>query len=120
MPILTRMQYDILQSSAQSMELLLREMQSDAELFASANTLLRVEACLLVIAQTLAHLPQPLQQRLLQVDWHGWNCLQQQLEQDQQPRHAAVWYGTQSLVPNTLQLLAQLRQQEPAWFEIDY
>ena len=118
--MLTRMQYNILHSSALGIALLLREMQSDSELFASANTLEQVEARLLVIAQTLAHLPQPLQQRLLQVDWHGWSCLQQQLEHDTQPRRAEVWYGTQSLVPNTLQLLATLRQQEPVWFEMDY
>ena len=118
--MLTRMQYDILHTSARSIELLLREMQGEPELFASANTLLRVEACLLVIAQTLAHLPQPLQQRLLQVDWHGWSCLQLQLEHNLQPRRAEVWYGTQSLVPSTLQLLAELRRQEPAWFAIDY
>ncbi len=120
MPMLTRMQYDILQASARSIAVLLREMQSDAELFSSANTLRKVESYLLVIAQTLAHLPPPLQQRLLQVDWHGWSCLQKQLEQDLQPRRAEVWYGTQALVPNTLQLLKKLRQQEPIWFEMDY
>jgi len=120
MPMLTRMQYDILQASAQGIALLLCEMQSDKELFASANTLEQVEARLLVIAQTLAHLPAPLQQRLLQIDWHGWHCLQQQLEKNQQPRRAEVWYGTQSLVPNTLLLLAKLRLQEPVWFEMDY
>jgi uncharacterized protein with HEPN domain len=116
----TRMQFDILQASAKSIALLLREMQSEIELFASANTLQQVEAFLLVIAQTLEHLPPPLQQRLLQVDWHGWSCLQQQLEKNLQPRRAEVWYGTQSLVPNTLQLLMKLRQQEPVWFEMDY
>jgi uncharacterized protein with HEPN domain len=118
--MLTRMQFEILQSSARSIALLLREMQGEAELFSSANTLLQVEACLRVFAQTLAHLPEPLRQRLLQVDWHGWTCLQQLLEQDAQPRRAEVWYGTQSLVPNTLALIKKLRQQEPVWFEMDY
>lgn len=120
MPLLTRMQFDILQSHAKGIALLLSEMQSDVELFASTNTLDKVEASLLVIAQTLAHLPPQMQQRLLQVDWHGWSCLQQQLEENLQPRRAEVWYGTQSLVPNTLQLLRTLRQQEPVWFELDY
>ena len=118
--MLTRMQYDILQTSARNISALLAPMQEDVELFSSANTLLEVERYLLVCAQTLAHLPEPLQRRLLQVDWHGWSCLQQLLEQDQQPRNAEVWYGTQSLVPNTLALLAQLRRQEPVWFEVGY
>jgi hypothetical protein len=68
----------------------------------------------------LAHLPEPLRRRLLQIDWHGWECLQQLLERDAQPRRAEVWYGTQSLVPATLELIAALRRQEPTWFEIGY
>jgi uncharacterized protein with HEPN domain len=118
--MLTRMQYDILLASGRSVVALLEELQSEAELFASANTLAQVERYLLVFAQTLAHLPQPLQTRLVQVDWHGWTCLQQLLEQDQHPRRAEVWYGTQALVPATLELLAKLRRQDPVWFEIGF
>lgn len=118
--MLTRMQYDILQASGKSVAALLAEMQSEQELFASANTLQRVEAYLLVIAQTLAHLPEPVRQRLVQIDWHGWKCLEQLLEQDVQPRHAEVWYGVRSLVPATLELMGKLRRQEPSWFEIGF
>jgi uncharacterized protein with HEPN domain len=118
--MLTRMQYDILQTNGKGIAALLAELQSEEELFASPNTLQRVEAALLVFAQTLAHLPEPLRQRLVQVDWHGWDCLQRLLESDGQPRRAEVWYGTQALVPATLQLIATLRKQEPVWFEIGY
>ena len=118
--MLTRMQYDILQFHGKDMATLMAPMQSEEELFASPNTLQCVEGCLLVFAQTLAHLPEPLRQRLVQVDWHGWDCLQQLLELNVQPRRAEVWYGTQSLVPATLQLIAKLRKQEPVWFEIGY
>ena len=118
--MLTRMQYDILLASASSLQVLLKEMQSEPELFASPNTLQSVERYLLVMAQTLTHLPAPMQARLVQVDWHGWSCLQALLEQNGQPCRAEVWYGTQSLVPATLELLAKLRRQEPVWFEIGY
>ena len=118
--MLTRMQYDILLASARSLQELLKEMQGESELFASPNTLQRVEVYLLVMAQTLTHLPEPMQARLVQVDWHGWGCLQQLLEQNAQPRRAEVWYGTQSLVPATLELIAKLRRSEPVWFEIGY
>lgn len=118
--MLTRLQYDILQTTGNGIAVLLAELQSEEELFSSANTLGRVEAALLVIAQTLAHLPDPLRQRLTQLDWHGWECLQLLLEQDVQPRREEVWYGTQALVPATLQLMATLRKQEPVWFEIGY
>ncbi|WP_422619876.1 hypothetical protein [Rhodoferax ferrireducens] len=118
--MLSRMQYDILQTSGQLVGALLTEMQSEEELFASANTLQRVEAHLLVIAQTLAHLPEPLRRRLVQIDWHGWQCLRQLLEQDIQPRREEVWYGVRALVPATLELIAQLRRREPVWFEIGY
>lgn len=118
--MLTRMQYDILQACGKNIAVLLAEMQGESELFASANTLQRVEAHLLVIAQTLDHLPEPLRQRLIQIDWHGWQCLQQLLEQDTQPRREEVWYGVRALVPSTLELIAKLRRQEPVWFEIGY
>jgi uncharacterized protein with HEPN domain len=118
--MLMRMQYDILLASARSMQELLKEMQSEGELFASPNTLQRVEAYLLVMAQTLTHLPLPMQARLVQVDWHGWGCLQALLERNGQSRRAEVWYGTQSLVPATLELIATLRRQEPLWFEVGY
>jgi uncharacterized protein with HEPN domain len=118
--MLTRMQYDILQACGKNIAVLLAELQAENELFASANTLLQVETNLLAIAQTLAHLPQPLRQRLLQIDWHGWECLQQLLEHDAHPRRAEVWYGTQALAPATLELIAKLRRQEPTWFEIGY
>jgi hypothetical protein len=114
------MQHDILLASARSLQDLLKEMQGEAELFASANTLQRVETYLLVMAQTLTHLPQPMQARLLQVDWHGWGCLQTLLESDGQPRRAEVWYGTQALAPATLELIGKLRRSEPVWFEIGY
>ena len=56
----------------------------------------------------------------------GWICLAGAREadclipMDEQPCRAEVWYGTQSLVPATLELLAKLRRQEPVWFEIGY
>jgi len=118
--MLSRMQYDILQINAKAVGRLLAELQSEPELFASANTLQRVEAHLLAMAQTLAHLPQPLRQRLDQLDWHGWARLQQRLAQDAQPRREEVWYGIHALVPATLALMAQLRRQEPVWFEIGF
>ena len=118
--MLSRMQYDILRASGKVVATLLTEMQSEDELFASANTLQRVEAHLLVLAQTLAHLPEPLHQRLVQIDWHGWARLQQLLEADVQPRREEVWYGIHALVPATLELMAKLRRQEPVWFEIGF
>jgi len=118
--MLTRMQYDILLASGRSIAALLAELQDEEELFASANTLLQIEAYLMVIAQTLAHLPEPVRRRLLQIDWHGWKCLQRLLEQDVQPRRAEVWYGVRSLVPATLELMGKLRRQEPSWFDIGF
>lgn len=118
--MLTRMQYDILQSNGITIKALLAQLQSEEELFSSPNTLQRVESCLLICAQTLANLPEPLCLRLVQVDWHGWGCLQQRLELDIQPRRDEVWYGIQALVPVTLQLIAKLRKQEPVWFELGY
>lgn len=118
--MLHRMQCDIVQASVQAIDALLAEMQDEDELFASANTLQCVESHLLVIAQTLAHLSPALLWRLTRIDWHGWQHLHQLLEQDVQPRREAVWYGIHALAPATLEFMAQLRRQEPVWFEIGY
>ncbi len=118
--MLSRMQYDILQACGRVVAALLAEMQAEEELFASANTLRLVEAQLLAIARTLAHLPEPLRERLVQVDWHGWQRLRALLEQDSQPRRDEVWYGIRALVPATLELMATLRRREPVWFELGY
>ena len=91
--MLHRMQSDIVQGSGEAVRALLEHLQSEQELFASANTLKMVEAHLLVMAQTLAHLSPLLRQQLVQLDWHGWQQLQQVLEQDVQPRHEEVWYA---------------------------
>ena len=99
---------------------LLREMENEDELFASANTLRRVELYLLIIAQTLAHLPASLHQRLDQIDWHGWARLCQLIEQDAHPRREEVWYAIRALLPATLELIATLRRREPVWFEIGF
>ena len=118
--MLPRMQCDILLQCGRAIAALLAEMESEAELFASANTRAGVEAHLLVMAQTLAHFPPALQRRLLRVDWAGWQALQLLLEADGQPRREEVWYGVSSLMPATLYLISELRRRNPAWFEISY
>jgi len=121
MMMLSRMQYDIVHGSAQAIETLLGGLQCEDELFASANTLAHVEAHLLVIAQTLAHLPLVLRDRLTRIDcWMGWQALRLSLEKDVLPRHEEVWYGLSALTPATLDLIDELRRREPVWFEIAY
>jgi len=118
--MLHRMQCDIIQTSGRSIQALLAEMQDEQELFESAATLHAVEAQLLVMDQTLAHLAPELHQRLTRIDWQGWGELHRLLETDGQPRQEAVWYGLRSLVPATLELVGELRRREPLWFGIDY
>lgn len=118
--MLTLMQCDIVRNCAQAIRTLLAELQDDDELFASANTLAWVENYLLVIAQTLAHLPPALHQRLPQIDWTGWHMLHSLVGHDLQPRREEVWYGISALMPATLQLIDELRRREPVWFEMGY
>jgi len=118
--MLTLMQCDIVRNCARTVRVLLAELQDDDELFASTNTLARVERCLLAIAQTLAHLPAAVHDRLPQIDWDGWQMLHSVLEHDIQPRREEVWYGLSALMPATVQLIDELRRREPVWFEIGY
>jgi uncharacterized protein with HEPN domain len=118
--MLSRMQLDIVHDSARVIETLLDEMQDEAELFASANTLAHVEAHLLVVPQTLAHLPPALQRRLARMDWRSWRVLRDMLDTGVQPRREAVWYGISALLPAALDLIDDLRRREPAWFAIGY
>lgn len=114
--MLHRLQSDILIHSGQTIETLLQPMQAEHELFDSTATLNAVEAHLLVMAQTLAHLAPPLVLRLDRIDWQGWGRLQRLLESDDPTRQEAVWYGVRALVPATLALVADLRRREPGWF----
>lgn len=118
--MLHRMQCDIVQMAGEKIRSLLAEMQTEDELFHSVATLHAVEAQLLVMAQTLAHLAPELHTRLHRVDWQGWGQLHHLLETGSQPRREAVWYGVRALVPATLELIADLRKREPVWFGIDY
>jgi len=118
--MLHRMQCDIVQLAGEKIRLLLAEMQTEDELFESSATLHAVEAQLLLMSQTLAHLAPELHARLHRIDWQGWGHLHHLLQTDGQPRREAVWYGVRSLVPATLELIADLRKREPLWFELDY
>lgn len=118
--MLHRMQCDIIRIAGETIGRLLAELQDEEELFASEATLHMVEAQLLVMSQTLAHLSPQLHQRLHRVDWQGWGQLHHLLESGEQPRREAVWYGVRSLVPATLELVADLRKREPLWFGLDF
>lgn len=118
--MLHRLQCDMVTAAGQAIGALLAEMQDEAELFSSPATLQAVEAQLLVMAQTLAHLDPGLRERLAQIDWQGWGRLQQLLQPGAPPRREAVWYGVCALVPATLALIAELRRREPHWFGIHY
>jgi len=120
MALLPRMQCDMVQASGEAIVRLLRHMQSEQELFASPATLHNVEEHLRLMATTLAHLPEPLQMRLTELDWHGWSRLQRALQDGETPRREEVWYGINALVPSTLEMLARVRKRHPVWFEMGY
>jgi len=112
--------YDIVMETGRSIGSLTKEMQDEAELFASALTLRAIEAQLLIMAHTLGNMPPALHQRLWQVDWTGWAVLHDKLRNGVQPRREEIWYAVNGLVPQTMQLLQDVRRKSPAWFEIDY
>jgi uncharacterized protein with HEPN domain len=118
--MLHRLQCDIVRMAGETIRSLLAEMQTEDELFESAATLHAVEAQLLVMSQTLAHLAPELHARLHRIDWQGWGQLHHLLATGGQPRREAVWYGVRALVPATLELIADLRKREPLWFGLDY
>ena len=118
--MLHRLQCDIVRMAGEQIRSLLAELQAEDELFESGATLQAVEAQLLVMSQTLAHLAPELHARLHRIDWQGWGRLHHLLESGGQPRREAVWYGVRALVPATLELIADLRRREPLWFELDY
>jgi uncharacterized protein with HEPN domain len=95
-------------------------MQGEQELFASAMTLRAVEAQLLIMAHTLGNLTPTLHRALLQVDWPGWAALHEKLRLGVQPRSEEIWYAVNGLVPQTLELLRELRRRQPGWFELGY
>ena len=115
-----RIQSDIVRDNGRAIHVLLQPMQSEQELFDSQNTLRQVELILMMMAQTLAHFPSPIQTQLPEIEWSGWQALYLTLLRDQQPRREQIWYAVRSLVPHTLMLLEQLRRRHPEWFEFGY
>lgn len=112
--------YDIVMETGRSIGVLTKEMQGEAELFASALTLRAVEAQLLIMAHTLGNVTPVLHQRLMQVDWIGWAALHDKLRNGVQPRREEIWYAVNGLVPQTMGLLEALRRRQPVWFEVGY
>lgn len=112
--------YDIVMETGRSIGVLTKEMQGEAELFASTLTLRAVEAQLLIMAHTLGNVTPVLHQRLLQVDWLGWAALHDKLRNGVQPRREEIWYAVNGLVPQTMGLLEALRRRQPVWFEVGY
>jgi uncharacterized protein with HEPN domain len=112
--------FQIVMETGQSIRSLTHAMQGEQELFASTLTLRAVEAQLLIMAHTLAHVTPVLHQKLLQVDWLGWAALHDTLRNGIQPRQEEIWYAVNGLVPQTMDLMADLRRRQPVWFETDY
>jgi uncharacterized protein with HEPN domain len=112
--------YDIVMDTGQSIGKLTKEMQGEQELFASKLTLRAVEAQLLIMAHTLGNVTPMLHQNLMQVDWIGWAALHDRLRNGIQPRQEEIWYAVNSLVPQTMGLLADLKRKQPLWFETHY
>ena len=112
--------YEIVIDCGQSIRKLTAEMQDEQELFASALTLRAVEAQLLIMAHTLGNVTPVLHQKLAQVDWLGWSALHEKLRHGIQPRREEIWYAVNGLVPQTMDLLTELRRKQPVWFESGY
>jgi len=112
--------HDIVLESGRAVQTLTREMQGEDELFASPLTLRAVEAQLLIMAHTLGNVTPVLHQNLLHVDWTGWAALHDKLRRGVQPRREEIWYAVNGLVPQTLQLLADLHRRQPQLFAWGY
>ena len=112
--------YDIVMETGRFIGLLTSEMQGEDELFASTLTLRSVEAQLLIMAHTLGNVTPVLHQRLMQVDWMGWAALHDKLRNGIQPRREETWYAVNGMVPQTMELLHELRRKQPVWFEAGY
>jgi uncharacterized protein with HEPN domain len=112
--------YEIVMDTGRSIGALTKEMQNEDELFASTLTLRAVEAQLLIMAHTLGNFTPELHQQLMAVDWNGWAVLHDKLRNGVQPRREEIWYAVNSLVPQTMGLLQDLKRKQPVWFEVNY
>ena len=112
--------YEIVMETAQSIGQLIKELESEDELFASTLTLRAVETQLLIMAHTMGNFTPTLHSSLREVDWNGWRVLHDKLRNGVQPRRDEIWYAVRALIPQTLQLLQDLRRKNPDWFEVGY
>ncbi len=112
--------FDIVMETGQSIGKLIKEMESEDELFASTLTLRAVEAQLLIMAHTMGNFTPSLHSALMEVDWNGWAVLHDKLRNGIQPRQDEIWYAVRALVPQTMQMLQDVRRKNPVWFEVGY
>jgi len=56
----------------------------------------------------------------MQVDWVGWAALHDKLRNGVQPRREEIWYAVNGLVPQTMDLMLDLRRKQPVLFEVGY
>lgn len=112
--------YEIVMEAGRAVQTLVAPMESEDELFASTLTLRAVEAQLMVMAHTVGNMTPLLHRKLHHLDWNGWSALHDRLRRGVQPRREEIWYAVSGLVPQTMQLMADLRRRQPTLFEWGY
>jgi len=106
----------IAEECAHEVSALLRPMESEDELFRSANTLNAIVERVRVLASALGQMDQPWTCTIPALDWPAWQRVHEGLGRAGPPDRDMLWFVISSLVPATVVLLREARHQHPGLF----
>jgi uncharacterized protein with HEPN domain len=113
--MITAPMFSLIQNAGESV-LTLTESVEEAEFLRSRLTREETRRQMLLLAETLLHLPEPIRKAMQEVDWPGWRATRLALEHSGPAHDEALWFGVRSLVPATLSWLRVYRQERPDLF----
>ena len=89
---------------------------TDDDLRRSRLTRVEVQRLVLLIAHTLAALPEAARRAMPEIDFAGWKSAALAIETVPCERDDTLWFAAHSLVPATLSWLRVYRQEQPGLF----
>lgn len=113
--MITAPMFDLIREAGESI-LVLTDGLEETEFLHSRLTRQEVHRQLVVLADTLGHLPPAVTAAMPEIDWAVWRSTRALLDVPGPRCDEALWFAVRSLVPATLSWLRLYRQSHPDLF----
>lgn len=116
--MITAPMFSLIQNAGEAVLTLIDSLE-EAEFLRSRLTREETRRQMVVLAETLLHLPEPVREAMPEIDWGGWRTTRLAIDQSGSQQDEVLWFGAHSLVPATLSWLRVYRQERPQLFSWD-